>query len=201
MMMIVAACGIGLEPPRQLEAVHAGQLEVHQDQARRERLEDPQRLLGVDRGPHLVALGGEDDLRQLEVLRVVVDDRGSAHPPWRPRAMRGPPARGWSDRRARGRIAENVLPAPGVLRHLDPAALRLDEALGQREAEAGALVASSPRWRRAAGTRRTACPDPRAAMPIAGVLDLDPEAVRRRAARSRTATAPASGVNLMAFDR
>ena len=56
MMMIVATRGIGFEPPRQFETVHPRQLEIHQDQARREPLEDSQRVLGVDRGLHLVAL-------------------------------------------------------------------------------------------------------------------------------------------------
>ena len=54
----VARRGVGLQPPGQLEAVHAGQLDVHQDQARAgTSLEHREGLLGVAGRAHLVALG------------------------------------------------------------------------------------------------------------------------------------------------
>ena len=49
--------------------------------------------------------------------------------------------------------------------HRDAAALRLDEALGQRQTQARALVLLAPGRRRAAGTRRRASADLRGEMP------------------------------------
>src|SRR6185295_2988707 len=63
------------QQPRQLQAVHAGELDVHQDQPGRELLQHVQRFLGVAGAAHLITLRGEQDLDELQVHRVVVDDQ------------------------------------------------------------------------------------------------------------------------------
>jgi hypothetical protein len=71
----VARRGVFLQAPGQGQAVHAWQLQVHEDEPRMEAVEHRQGLLGIHGHPHLVALAGKHHARQLEVGRVVVDDQ------------------------------------------------------------------------------------------------------------------------------
>jgi hypothetical protein len=67
--------GITLEPSGQLQPIHPGQLDIHQDQPRSQLGQDPERLFGVAGGPHQKILGLQSEPRHLEVGRVVVDDQ------------------------------------------------------------------------------------------------------------------------------
>src|SRR4051812_7699027 len=71
----VAIGGVRLQLSRQLKAVHSGQLQVHQDQPRPPRLQYPQRLFRVGGGDDVVAGGGKNHARQLQVLDIVVDNQ------------------------------------------------------------------------------------------------------------------------------
>jgi hypothetical protein len=78
----VGACGVGLEAAGEIESIHAGKLQVHQDEERFEALEDGQCLLRVGGRTYLEARACQHDTRELEVGGVVVDDqdRLTGHP-------------------------------------------------------------------------------------------------------------------------
>src|SRR5665213_4559922 len=70
----VARARIGLELAGQREAVHPGKLHIHQDDARHPLLQHGQRLVGIARTAHLVALRDEHERREFFVDLIVVDD-------------------------------------------------------------------------------------------------------------------------------
>src|SRR6185436_8589005 len=67
--------GIGLESPRELEAIHPGELQVHEDEAWHVAPDRGLRALGIDRGVHVVALLRQQDPDELQIRRIVVDDQ------------------------------------------------------------------------------------------------------------------------------
>jgi hypothetical protein len=69
------AARVGGETADEVEALHAGELEVGEDHARREPGELVERVLGVDRGVDLEAGIREDDARELATRRIVLDDQ------------------------------------------------------------------------------------------------------------------------------
>ena len=102
--------------------------------SRHEGLEQLQRLLGVDRGARVVAFAREQHPRELQVRGVVVDDED------RLTRHRAPPACPTASRTRAAGSAKNVLPLPSSLSTPTGPALRLDDPLGEREAEARAGV-------------------------------------------------------------
>ena len=133
---------IGAQHAERLDAVHAGQLDVHQDQIGllllRERMPS-------SRGPRLerpVALDLQDVAHELHVLLVVLDDQDQLMPA--------------SCGRSPDSVKVKVEPLPGLALDPDPAAVQLDEPAGQREAEAGAFLLAAcsraPTWRNSSKT-------------------------------------------------
>ena len=110
--------GVRLEASGQLEPVHAGELDVHQDRAVVQRARARERFGRVRRRRDLVALALRGARARASGSVRCHRRPGSARPssaamaPW-----------------ALGRIAEEVLPWPGDARRRRRAALRLDDAL------------------------------------------------------------------------
>src|SRR5205085_7511825 len=84
--------GICLEPARQLEAVHAGELEVHENQPGREVTEQRERGLRIRRRAYVIALAREQDADELQVYGMIVHRQDRyGHVRWP--AIRRPPSR------------------------------------------------------------------------------------------------------------
>ena len=70
----VARAGVGLELADQREAVHARQVEVEEDELRAVFLDGGEGLLGSLGRPDTVAGGAQNEIRELEIHRVVFDN-------------------------------------------------------------------------------------------------------------------------------
>ena len=73
----VGGARIGLQPPADLEAVHARHHHVEQDDVALAARADLERLRPVDRGHHLEILGRQPRFEQLDVGDDVVDDENA----------------------------------------------------------------------------------------------------------------------------
>ena len=166
-MTTCASAGAARDLLEQREAVDAGHADVEEDRGRtaRPRPAPERRGAVLDRGD-LVARAAEALLEDPAQAVLVVGDQDAAVRPAGPRRRDRPPLVA----RAIGQEAETVVPRPGSLVDLDRAAVLLDDAVAEGEAEAEPRVLGGEERGEEPGERASGMPCPSSITWISAML-------------------------------